>query len=415
MPILATNTVRGEFGVPGAGVFRGGETREVSLETAAYLSTRPEFRLNYGADDVVFRGPDGKPKYLGLFGPVSARFGYGGASIDILQALSILGVHVRVSPHYNGTHDTVDTVDLPPRASAQAQYRNWLPQWELCHCLPTDMRRSRAPRKIAWTMWETDHLPQDDLTLSGVDFGHWPNAINEHAEQVIVPCRHNAEVFRQNGIDRPITVIPYGLDTDIWPYIERPERDSFTVVLFGDLTVRKAPFEALLAFQKAFPTEQNVRLVFKTHANHLGLTSRIPIIPDKRVTVINAMWSRAELLRLLQHADCMLWLSRGEGFGLPVVQALLTGLPVVTTTHTGMAEWFRADIAEGVCTAGMSDSPLGGQWYEPDIDHAAEQLRKVYENRKAALRKAKRGAGWLRKQFGLEAFAQRLGAFLETL
>ena len=63
----------------------------------------------------------------------------------------------------------------------------------------------------------------------------------------------------------------------------------------------------------------------------------------------------------------------------------------------------------------MSASPMGGEWFEPDIEHAAEQLRKVYEGRAAALKRGKSAATYVRNNFSLEAFANRLGEYLKTL
>jgi hypothetical protein len=97
------------------------------------------------------------------------------------------------------------------------------------------------------------------------------------------------------------------------------------------------------------------------------------------------------------------------------LQAALTGLPVVMTTHTGMGAYYKPQFFYGVRNAGMSASPMGGEWYEPDIEHAAEQLLKVYNDRPASLRRGKAAATYTRKNFSLEAFSERLGAYLETL
>lgn len=412
MPMYATNKA-GEYGVPGFGVFRAGETREVPPEVAAQLRRKPEFAVRAdGAEDYQLRGADGKVRYLGYTGPVDSRFGYGGGGILILRALTQLGVRASVNPHYNSGHTRPYLKDLPPEAAQHLQNRDVLPQVDLVHCLPDDLKQSLAPRKVAWTMWESDKIPDG----SQKDFGDWAALINSQAERLVVPCAHNAAVFAACGVSVPITVLPYGLDTDIWPYFERPERDTFTVVQYGDLTARKGPLEAVEAFQMAFPTETNVRLILKTAANRFHYaTGILPEFRDPRIQIVNATWERRQLVELLHQADAFIWLSRGEGFGLPPMQALLTGLPVITTTHTGMGAWYNSRYAEGVQASGMSPSPLGGDWIEPDVGHAAEQLRKVYENRKAALKKAKAGAAYIRREFSLDAFAGRLGAFLETL
>jgi glycosyltransferase involved in cell wall biosynthesis len=412
MSIYATNTA-GEYGIPGMPVWRPRERREVTLDEAAYLQTRPEFRLEFDANDGRFRGEDGKPRWLGYFGPVDSRFGYGGGGISILRALTRLGVQARVTPYYNHGYETAYGTDLPADAAAHLQYRHF-PQWTLAHCLPDDLPRLKSPRTVSWTMWEMDRIP--DGTRKEVPFGDWARLINEHSQRLVVPCRHNAEVFANCGVQVPITVIPYGLDTDIWPYIERPERETFTVVQYGDLTDRKGPFEAVVAFQRAFPTEQNVRLILKSQHGHFGkATGGPPIIRDPRITLIDATWTRPQLVNFLGAADAFIWLSRGEGFGLPPLQAALTGLPVVMTTHSGMAEYYKPQYFYGVQSTGTSPAPLYGKWQEPDVDHAARHLRYIYEHRGQALKKGRRAASHIRKAFSLAAFANRLGAFLNTL
>lgn len=414
MPFYATYEGAGEYGVPGIGVFRSGEVKTVPPAMAGWFARHSaEFSLNADSRlDYPLRDEAGRVSYIGYTGPIDSRFGYGGGGITILRALTRLGVEASVNPHYGGGHNIAYRVDLPKDAAGQVTPRNFLPQVELVHCLPDDLAVSTAPRKAAWTMWESDRIP-DGTTPP---FGDWAAKINAQAERLIVPCAHNKEVFAACGVQVPITVLPYGLDTDIWPFCARPERDTFTVVQYGDLSDRKGPYEAIEAFQRAFPTEKDVRLVLKTIAGKFGpAIGVIPTFTDPRIRVINATWSRAQLVQFLHEADAFIWLSRGEGQGLPPMQALLTGLPVITTTHTGMQAWYNGRYAEGVRDAGLSPSPMGGNWIEPDTDHAAEQLRKVYENRKAAFRKAKAGAVYLRKEFSLEGFASRLGAFLDTL
>jgi len=100
---------------------------------------------------------------------------------------------------------------------------------------------------------------------------------------------------------------------------------------------------------------------------------------------------------------------------LPPLQALLRELPVILTTHTEIAEYYDPRYFYKIENAGMSDAPPYGRWFDPDIDSAAAQLRAVYENRKAALKKGKLAAAYVRKNFSLEAFAGRLGTCLETL
>lgn len=402
------------------GRFQPRRTYEVSQAEVGWLRYQPEFDLwvERPDDDLRFRDEAGRVKHMGFYGPVDARFGYGGGGITILRALTHLGIEAQVNPSYcfGPTYKVYNPVDLPPDAAVHVHARrDWVPRWELAQCLPDAYPFWKVSRRIGWTMWEMDKIPDGSNNSKAAPFGDWAGIINEHTERLVVPCQHNAEVFANCGVKVPISVIPYGLDTEVWPYYDRPERETFTVVIFGDLSTRKGAFEAFQAFELAFPTEKDVRLIMKSQHNHFGLGAAIPVVSDPRVSFINDSWTRAQLVEFLHSADSFIWPSRGEGFGLPPLQAALTGLPVIMTTHTGMAEYYDQRYFYKIEDASKSDAPLYGQWIDPDVESTAAQLRYVYEHRKAALKKGKQAAAYVRRKFSLEAFGANLGRFLDTL
>lgn len=402
MAILATNNV-GAYGVPGAGVFQPGETKEVTLAVARYLMTRPEFSLEFtDVNDLSFRNPEGRIDTVGFLGAVDTRFGYGSAAINLLRALHLADIRAVLHPNAK-----VYRPDLHPDAAVHLTYKD-VPRVELIHHLPTHFSESSAPVRIGYSMWETSRIPDSDEH----PFGDWVAPSNE-MDALFVPSQHSKQVFEESGVKVPIAVVPYGIDTDEWEYIDRPERDTFTVVQYGDLSSRKGPIEAVQAFQRAFPREMDVRLVLKTFRKLGSAKGILPSFRDSRIEVIDSMWSRNQLRGLLARADAFIWLSRGEGFGLPPLQAALTGLPVITTTHTGMAEYYDGKFFYGVGSSGTSEAPLGGEWYETDVEQAAEQLRKVYDDRKAARRRGKSASTYTRKKFGLDSYRDRLVSALE--
>ena len=92
----------------------------------------------------------------------------------------------------------------------------------------------------------------------------------------------------------------------------------------------------------------------------------------------------SEMAALYQMWDCLLYLSGGEGFGLPAWEAMCCALPVVYTNYSSHAEFLS------ISRAGL---PVGGTLQpEPntcimrliaDVPGAIEALRKMYFDRNA--------------------------------
>jgi 2-polyprenyl-3-methyl-5-hydroxy-6-metoxy-1,4-benzoquinol methylase len=115
---------------------------------------------------------------------------------------------------------------------------------------------------------------------------------------------------------------------------------------------------------------------------------------------------------LHERGDCYVSLHRGEGWGYPLFEAASRGTPVVATNFSGPLEYLsdedhalvRYRLAE-VRQSYVYYHPRM-RWAEPDLAHAAEQMRRVYANRQDARTQAARASARLREQFSLEAVGQ---------
>jgi hypothetical protein len=93
---------------------------------------------------------------------------------------------------------------------------------------------------------------------------------------------------------------------------------------------------------------------------------------------------RPEILALFNACDCFVSLHRAEGFGRCLAEALLLGKQVVATGFSGNLDYCQeprvAIVRHKLVPLREGDYMWGnGQsWAEPDIDHAAEQMRSVY-------------------------------------
>ena len=117
---------------------------------------------------------------------------------------------------------------------------------------------------------------------------------------------------------------------------------------------------------------------------------------------------------MLQAADCFVFPSRGEGWGLPPREAAATGLPVIATNGGGLEveieHWAYPVSVAGTSPAeyGFWDSTEIGEWMEPDMDELVHLFRWSFENQEEVKSFGERAAAWLAENATWERTALRL-------
>src|SRR5262249_30223582 len=108
---------------------------------------------------------------------------------------------------------------------------------------------------------------------------------------------------------------------------------------------------------------------------------------------------------LIRACDVYLSLHRSEGFGLTVAEAMAYGRPVVVTDWSGNMDFttplnsFLVDAPVRALRADFGPYRRGAHWAEPDLDHAAAQLRRIYDDPEGAAARAARAQFDVRRQF----------------
>ncbi len=241
-----------------------------------------------------------------------------------------------------------------------------------------DMRG--AIRVLANHAWEESGFPAD-----------WVLEFNASLDLVTVTSRYVARVLRDNGVHVPIAVVGNGADQILAgqppPTVSPDDPKTFRFLHVSSAFPRKGVDVLLAAWGEAFTREDHVCLTIKTFPNihnrideqYRQFRAAWPFAAD--VTIVNEDVGADRLRALYDASDVLVFPSRGEGFGLPIAEAMLLGKPVIATFHGGQTDFCTPEtswlcdyrFAYAATHLGVFDSV----WAEPDAAALAHLLRDV--------------------------------------
>jgi len=271
--------------------------------------------LRNGAAGTVTQRRGPQPINVGAHYDIST--GYGSMAEYLVRGMARAGAAVQVIPlsmHLEGMsqefHDLVRR--SRPDPGAPALYFSW-PRPEL-------EAFASYPDLFINTMWESSRLPQG-----------WAEKFNR-ARAVIVPERWVAAMLRDNGVSAPVEVVAEGIDPEVYHFMDRPEAECFTTLMVGPVDNRKHTQTGIAAWKEAFAGDRNARLIIKTQYGYQNYTP-----DDPRIRYVDSVERTRGIAQWYRQADVLLALDN-EGFGLPLVEAMATGLPVIALHSEGQSD-----------------------------------------------------------------------------
>jgi glycosyltransferase involved in cell wall biosynthesis len=117
----------------------------------------------------------------------------------------------------------------------------------------------------------------------------------------------------------------------------------------------------------------------------------------------------------------MVNLTKGEGFGRPLLEFSLVNKPIITTNWSGHIDYLNPEfttLLPGQLTnvhpsAANNMLMQEAQWFSVDTGHVGHYLKDVFENYKGYAEKAKRQGFQSRSKFSFEAMKEKLGKVFE--
>jgi glycosyltransferase involved in cell wall biosynthesis len=351
--------------------------------------------------------------------PIGYHNGYGHCAMKLGEALSKYLDLYFVSGRWHGRDEkeqTAKLIELQDKeiANTNAPYFMLFPAWEF----------SRSPMKhtIGYTMLECSLVPES-----------WTNNINNYLDLCIVPCQQNKQMMIDSGVTVPVEVVPLGIDPEEYQYIERENTDDeFWFGTMGTLTYRKGTDVLVKAFIRAFTDKSNVKLLIKTTGS--ALTYAWYLTREQMNKYKNQIMLQTDVYTVKEmnehffaKIDAFAFPSRGEGFGLPPLEAMATGLPVIATAYSGLADFmdsrYSYPLSFSMIPVPNNEDGKGypeglkrdGQmWAEPDEDQLVELLLHIYNNQKEAKEKGKKASQEVLKNWTYDKSAQKLAKLIKN-
>jgi len=252
----------------------------------------------------------------------------------------------------------------------------------------------------------------------------------------ITPSLWSAKAFYENGVaPERVWVIPHGVDEADFRPTDTTEREAYRrqvglreedhlFLHVGAGTFNKGLDVLLMAFAAHCKRYPNTRLLVKGHdalyGNAITNATRSPTFrlpahvpfPYDRVIYVGRDLAQTQIDRMYRVSDSYLSPYRAEGFNMPVLEALVHGLPLVTT-HGGSTDDFvgafdHVDLVRG--HAGLL--PDTRRFLEPDVVQLLKLINELPGQKRVAPdaleRSAQRGIRKFTWQAIVDAILMRL-------
>lgn len=283
---------------------------------------------------------------------------------------------------------------------------------------PNFTRREGTGSLVLVQPWEFGALPKKWVEQS------------DAVDQFWVYSEYVRRVYVDSGVDpNKVKILPLGVDSQVYhpdqEPLTLPTRKQFKFLFVGGTIGRKGPDVLLAAYGEAFSAADDVALVIKDFGGqsvYAGQTFEAQIdafreCPENpEVVYLKAELSESEVAQLYVACDCLVHPYRGEGFGLPVLEAMASGLPVVVTRGGACDDFTPDDCAYGIDAeyrslgrhVGEIELVRDGWLLEPSRVALVRTLRQVVENPQEARAKGTWAARYARESWAWERTADRV-------
>lgn len=346
--------------------------------------------------------------------------GYGQAAYDYISALHATNrYNIRINCLNGRPHASFLSSNKRKLFADACSQRKNPHALQVYHCIPSMYRRAaRHEHSLGFATYETYDPPRD-----------WIGPLNSH-DAVICPSQFNYNIFAHAGIKSPLHHIPHCIDLSVYNNSVQvyKKHDRFTFLFVGTWKKRKGWPQLIEAYLREFDASDSVQLLIKTDKiavaqqdieklrHGLGLIKDFP-----HILFENRIFDVEQMPCFYKSADCLVMPTLGEGFGLPGLQSMAVGTPVIVTDFSGCQDYANEHNCTLIPTNGFilqtsMDNILqfsNKKWPLITVESVRNALRHAFSAQDDTLHKAKKAYEYVHNNFGYDMIARKFERILE--
>lgn len=344
-------------------------------------------------------------QYLNLYGPIN-ELGYGTFVRGLIQGLYQTG-NKDFFLNIIGNIETEDQLEAQ-QYSAQCNrlWRRSAPGIAIWH--EFDLCKFSGNKLIGFPIFETTGFQPLALNyLSQMDsvfvMSHWAKGVVETATNRTVPVY----VIPGAGLLPSFNATASEINIP-------KNKNAFTFLYVGKFEKRKSTIEVLQAYLKAFrETREETRLLlhcynpfdknFLQTIQHVFLSNGLRIVPStSQSSIVGSLGNcivevplgripKMQIAQLYRYAHIGVFPSRAEGWNLPLMEALQSGLPCITTNYSAHTEYANKEYGfnENLLLNNLKMTTAvdnvwfhgnRGEWADISVSELAEKMLSSYKN-----------------------------------
>jgi glycosyltransferase involved in cell wall biosynthesis len=229
----------------------------------------------------------------------------------------------------------------------------WTPAQEPYKILKT--KKTPDQVRFAYSMVESSQIPPE-----------WVDIFNEYFDAVIVPDAYYVKVYEQSGVNIPVFTVSLGLN--LKPFLQQKlktqQNHPFVFGNFGAGISRKNHKLLIEAFHQAFANNPDVILKINCRYMHPSVEKEILAYLNTHA-IDNVLFTKQcldqqQYLEEFKSLDCLVYLSKGEGFSIQPREAMALGIPIILTDNTAHKTICRSGLAKKIPSS--IEEPAWSTW-----------------------------------------------------